>query len=345
MASSRVGLKEIAELSGMSVGNVSMVLRGLGHEARISAASQERILNAARQLNYQPNVYAKRLRMQTTNKLIIAVFFASSRHVNVMGSFFAGIHDLLCNVDHDLKPELTLYPYTKGHLIEEDALLRQGCFNGVLCMGMSTEDMEYLESVSIDAPIVVFNRVSAKHHYVYADNGNVGQIAARVFFKQGLRRVCLVTGQSVSTAGGERRDGFISECAKLGLELPEDRILRVSSRYEGGNEAATAILRRGQYPEGIFFSEDLMAVSAQHKLLLHGVKIPDQIRIISYNGSNSDMYIIPSLSTIQIPTEEMSRDCLALLQKAIHTPGKGQMNIVHKPLLVLQESTGNKQAL
>ena len=82
MAKARVGLKDIAELSGVSVGNVSMVLRGLGDKARISASSQERIFKAARQLNYKPNVYAQRLRLQNADKLIIAVFFASSPRVN-----------------------------------------------------------------------------------------------------------------------------------------------------------------------------------------------------------------------------------------------------------------------
>ncbi|MBP3453488.1 MAG: LacI family DNA-binding transcriptional regulator [Clostridia bacterium] len=345
MANKRVGLKDIAEASGMSVGNVSMVLRGLGDKARISPASQERILKATRELNYQPNVYAKRLRMQDTNKMIVAVFFATSRHVGVMGSFFSGIHEVLAEMPRDMKPELTLYPYTRGHLVEEDALIRQGCFNGLLFMGMSREDMDYIEKLKLDVPIVVFNRVSEHHHYVYADNGNVGQLAARLFYKVGLQRVCLVTAESVSTAGGERRDGFISECAKLGLELPENMILSVTPRYEGGKEAAERLLREKKIPEGIFFAEDLMAMSAQHYLLMHGLHIPQQVRIVGYSGSGSELYAIPSISSLRIPMEEMSRDCLILLRKAVDNPGCGPMNIIHKPIMILNESTGDTDNL
>lgn len=340
MAKKRIGLKDIAEASGMSVGNVSMVLRGLGDKARISAASQERILRVTRELNYQPNVYAKRLRMNDNNKLIVAVFFASSRHVSVMGSFFSGIHEVLAGMPGDMKPEITLYPYTRSHLSEEDALIRQGCFNGLLFMGMSLEDMNYIEELKLDVPIVVFNRVSAHHHYVYADNGNVGQLAARLFYNVGLRRVCLVTAESVSTAGGERRDGFISECARLGLTLTEDMILRVAPRYDGGHEAAQALLQAPQLPEGVFFAEDLTAMSAQHDLLLHGVQIPEQLRIIGYSGSSSELYAIPSISSLHIPLADMSRDCLLLLKKAIDNPNCGPMNIVHKPIMILHDSTG-----
>jgi DNA-binding LacI/PurR family transcriptional regulator len=49
---------------------------------------------------------------------------------------------------------------------------------------------------------------------------------------------------------------------------------------------------------------------------------------------------IPFLSNIRIPLEEISRDCLVLLDKAIRNPESGQMNIVHKPILILRESTG-----
>lgn len=340
MAKARVGLKDIAELSGVSVGNVSMVLRGLGDKARISASSQERIFKAARQLNYKPNVYAQRLRLQNADKLIIAVFFASSPRVNVMGSFFSGIHELLCGIKQEVKPEVTLHPYVRGKLFEQDHLIHQGCFDGMLCMGMSSEDMDYLESINISAPIVVFNRVSIHHHYVYADNGNVGQIAARVFFKFGVHNVCLVAGQSVTTAGNERQNGFVSECARLGLSLPEEMILHVPPCYEGGFQAAQRLLNAAHLPDAVFFSENEMAVPAQYELLHHSIRIPEQLRIICYSCNDNDFYAIPSLSNIQIPMEEMSRDCLILLQKAIQNSQSGQMYIVHKPILVLGESTG-----
>ncbi|MBQ3706054.1 MAG: LacI family DNA-binding transcriptional regulator [Clostridia bacterium] len=338
MEKNRVGLKEIAELSGMSVGNVSMVLRGLGDEARISKASQEKIQNAARQLNYKPNVYAKRLRMKA-DRMIVAVFFASSRHLSVMGAFFSGIHELLSGTG-DMKPEITLYPYTQGQLDRMDSVIREECFNGAIFMGMSSEDMDYLETVRIDTPIVVFNRISKIHHYVYADNQNVGELAARLFSRAGDAGVCLVSGRKLSTAGRERRDGFIGECARLGIPLPPERILQVTPGYEGGREAAEAVAAFGDSCRAVFFSDDQMGISALHELLIRGIRVPEQIKIICYNGSNSDMYSIPSLSNIRIPLEEISRDCLVLLDKAIRNPESGQMNIVHKPILILRESTG-----
>ena len=338
MAQKRVGLKQIAERAGMSVGNVSMVLSGRGDEARISKASQQRILDAAKALKYKPNVYAKRLRMQNANRLIIAVFFAPTRHVAVVGSFFAGIHDLLAEDKDDMKPDIVLYPYTQRHLRDANEQIRQTCFNGAVFMGMAAEDMDYLETLEIPAPIVLFNRISARHHYVYADNKNIGEIAARIFAQKGFRNVYLVTGRDVSTAGEERKQGFMDECRRLSLQLPQAHVLHVSSHYEGGKEAAQQIPDGPDMPDAIFFSEGLMGGSALHELLARGFRIPEQISLLSYSGGSSEMYTIPTLSTIQMPMEDMSRDCLVLLQQAIQHPERGQMSITHKPILVIRES-------
>ncbi len=338
MAQKRVGLKQIAELAGMSMGNVSMVLSGRGDEARISKASQQRILDAAKELQYKPNVYAKRLRMQNTGRLIIAVFFAPTQHVAVVGSFFAGIHDLLAGDKDDMKPEIVLYPYTQGHLRDADEQIHKTFFNGAVFMGMAADDLNYLEDLEISAPIVLFNRVSARHHYVYANNTNIGEIAAHIFAQKGLRNVYLVTGRDVSAAGEERRRGFIDECRRLGLPLPEAHVLRVSSRYEGGKEAAQLIPDGPNTPDAIFFSEGLMGGSALHGLLMRGFRIPEQISLLCYNGGSSEGYTIPTLSTIEMPMEEMSRDCLVLLLQAIQNPERGQMSITHKPILVIRES-------
>ncbi len=340
MAERRVGLKEIAARSGLSVGNVSMVLRGLGDTARISKASQERVLAAARELNYKPNVNAKKLR-QKNDRLTVALFFAPTRHVAVMGSFFSGIHDLLSGGESGMAPEIIIYPYVQGHLAEMDPLIREGSFNGAIFMGMSSEDFDYLEALDIPEPVVLFNRLSGKHHYVYADNANIGRIAARVLRRGNVRNACLVTGTHSSVAGHERAQGFTDECVRLGLNLPEETILRVSPGYDGGLEAAKQILAMPAMPDGVFFAEDLTGVSALYKLTVSGVQIPAQMKLICYNGGSSEIFTIPALSNLQMPMDEMSRDSLLLILKAIQNPAKGQMNVVHKPQLTLRESTGN----
>ena len=339
MAEKRAGLKEIAELAGMSIGNVSMVLSGRGDTARISKASQQKVFDAAKELNYKPNVYAKRLRTNNSGHIIIAVFFASSKNVAVIGSFFSGIHELLSDESFaESRPELVLYPYNQGQLRSLDQIVQQGCFHGAIFMGMSSDDFEYVENLTISQPVVVFNRVSARHHYVFTDNASIGKIAAQIFYKHGCRNVFLVTGHSVSPAGAQRRQGFIDECGKLGLSLPPDHILQVNPRFEGGKEAAFTIIERNMKPDALFFSEAFMVSGALHWLLLQNNSIFKKTVFATYSGDSIGVEnYIPGLSTIRMPMEDMSRDCLLLLLRAIHNPEFKHMNIMHKPITVIRD--------
>lgn len=334
----RVGLKEIAALAGMSVGNVSMVLSGQGDAARISKASQQRVLEAAKQLNYQPNVYAKRLRADNSDHIIIAVFFASTRHVSAIGSFFAGINGLFSDDAFGAsQPELVLYPYTQGQLRQLDSIIHQGYFHGAVFMGMSSADFEYMESLDISVPIVAFNRISSHHHYVYMDNASIGRIAAQIFSDDGFQRPYLITSRTVSSAGAERRQGFIEACQKLQMPLPEDHILYVGTRYEGGKEAALTILKRDPLPDALFFSEAYMVSSTLHWMLMQGGDAYKKIAFVSYTGdSDSEENSFPGISTIRMPMEEMSKDCIRLLLRAIQHPELKHINISHKPITIIR---------
>ncbi len=340
MAEKRAGLKEIAELAGMSVGNVSMVLSGRGDTARISKASQQKVFDAAKELNYKPNVYAKRLRTNNSGHIIVAVFFASSRNIAVIGSFFSGIHELLSDESFaESRPELVLYPYNQGQLRALDQIVQQSCFHGAIFMGMSSDDFEYVEKLTISEPVVVFNRVSTHHHYVFTDNASIGKIAAQIFYKRGCRNTFLITGRSISPAGNQRRQGFIDECEKLGLSLPPDHILQVNPRFEGGKEAAFAIIERDLKPDALFFSEAFMVSGALHWLLRQDSSIIQKIAFATYSADSIGVEnYIPGLTTIRMPMEEMSRDCLLLLLRAIQNPESRHMNIMHKPITVIRDT-------
>ena len=85
-------ITEIANQLGLSPGTVSVVLNGRGDKGRISKATQKRVKDAAREMGYQPNIYARRLRnsgIEETSQ-VIAVFWNSGYADDIMGSFFRG---------------------------------------------------------------------------------------------------------------------------------------------------------------------------------------------------------------------------------------------------------------
>ncbi len=339
MAEKRIGIKEIANLSGISAGNVSMILSGRGDEARISKAAQQRVLDAAHQLNYRPNIYAKRLRTQHTDRLLFAVFFTPDKHASIVGRFFAGIHDIMqADGGRSVPPEIVLYPYTRGHLSAVENTIRNSFFNGAVFMGMAHEDEAFLEQLALKTPVVLFNRRSEHYHSVCADNLSIGQIAARIFERNRVRRACLVTSRVLSLPGEERMYGFIDECARLNVPLPKELIFRLDTMLEGGQQAGQLIPLGETAPDAVFFSESFMAVSALHCLLRRGARIPEQTSLLCYGDESSEEYTIPALTSIRMPIEEMSYDCIRVLMEVSQSGSTEPTCTLHQPTLIVRES-------
>jgi len=338
MADKRVGIKEIANLSGISAGNVSMVLSGRGDEARISKSSQQRVMDAARQLNYRPNIYAKRLRMQHTDRPLIAVFFTPDKHAAIVGRFFAGIHDIVQAGKLGVVPEIVLYAYTRDRLADIKDTICSSFFNSAVFMGMSQKDSEFLERLALKLPVVLFNRRSEQYHSVCVDNPSIGHIAARLFAQNNCKRACLVTGKILSQPGKERMEGFIDECARVGVTLPPQLIYRVDAVSEGGKHAGQMIPLGENAPDVVFFSESFLAVSALPYLLRRGVSIPRQLSLMCYGDESSEEYALPSLTSIRMPIEAMSYDCVRVLME-VHQKGSIEPTCtLHQPALIIRES-------
>ncbi len=339
MADKRVGIKEIAALSGLSAGNVSMVLSGRGDEARISKSSQQRVLDAARQLNYRPNIYAKRLRLQNTDRPLIAVFFTPDKHATIVGRFFAGIHDIVQGDGwQGMLPEIALYPYTRDRLVDIEDTIHSSFFNSAVFMGMSQKDSKFLEKLALTVPVVLFNRRSTQYHSVCADNLSIGHIAARLFAQNGCKRACLVTGKVLSLPGKERVQGFVDECKRLGIALPQELIYHVDKVSDGGKQAGQLIPLDENAPDAVFFSESFLAVSTLPYLLRRGIQIPKQLSLICYGDESSEEFMLPSLTSIRVPIEAMSYDCVRVLME-VHQKGNIEPTCtLHQPSIIIRES-------
>ena len=111
--SGTIHIKQIAEQAGVSPGTVSLVLNGRGDELRISKVTQQRVKEVAKELNYQPNIYARRLRSTKTGKTskVIAVFWSTEFMDDMMGRFFLGMQKVLLDGGHEVEFFIQLFDY------------------------------------------------------------------------------------------------------------------------------------------------------------------------------------------------------------------------------------------
>ncbi|WP_127533636.1 LacI family DNA-binding transcriptional regulator [Paenibacillus kobensis] len=304
-------LKEIAQAAGVSIGTVSVVLNGRADELRIAKQTRDRILVVAKELDYHPNVAARRLRKAGEgSRPTIAIFWANDFPSELLGRFFSGIQHSILN--KGMQCEMIVQPFRPSELHLAKQLATDDLCNGAILTGISDEDLRFLEEAELKIPVVVFNRRLDKYSSFYVDDYEAGRKAAELFAASGRRHAGLIAPDVESSSILLRCKGFLEGCQSLGLQvLPEHERYAVLN-MGGGQEAAAAMLE-GQRPDALFFPNGIMAVGAVSAFQRAGVRIPEDLAIITYGNSEHEQYTVPSLTSMILPVEEMASSCLEIL--------------------------------
>lgn len=315
-----VSIKQLAESLNLSPGTISIVLNGHGDKMRISKATQNRVLEAAREMGYQPNIYAKRLRQGEggNQHKLIAVFNCYIKDVkNVLGRILYGIQTEIS--DKNLPVDILMQTYQLTKLSEKKELLSSTYCNGAIIYGVSEEDTAFLLNETFDIPIVIFNRPTEKYGSVYVEDYEAGRRVAQLFASSGCKNVGLIMPSKRSRAGSMRQLGFLDGCSQNGLVVAPQHIQEDVLSTEGGYVAAKRMLQSGSIPQGLFVQISEMAAGAIRAIRERGLQIPNEVKLVSYGDSQIEEYMTPSLTAIRMPIETMAAECLELVLNMIDT--------------------------
>lgn len=157
-----VQIRQIAERLQLSPGTVSIVLNGRGDSMRISKATQQRVQAMAKEMNYQPNMNARRLRQAAGEKAsyIIAVYWCNDFLDELLGKFFQGAY--LITKNSKLNVEIVVQPYEFNELKKYRENMNSNRYNGVIIGGASEDDLSFMEAMDFNIPIILMNRQSNK---------------------------------------------------------------------------------------------------------------------------------------------------------------------------------------
>src|SRR5690606_23429674 len=177
---------------------------------------------------------------------------------------------------------------------------------------------------------------------VYVDTYEFGRKTAELFMSRGHKKVGTITPDYLLNSDNNLRlRGFVEACEKYDLELKEQHIQVAPMIMEGGNIAASKIIENETaLPSAIYFPLGLMAVAALPQFHRAGVKIPDQMEVLTYGDSEAEKYSVPSLSTVKLPVEEMSTACIRLALGIIHDNSINSKSIVFETPFIFRDSCG-----
>lgn len=329
-------IKQIAEKTGYSQSTVSIVLRNRAEERKIPEKTQRIILQAAKELNYQPSMAARRLRSgEQDESLQIALLWAQDFRASMMVRFLKGLRSGIEKMQ--LKIHLTVIPYSTGELEKEKLLRSRNGYHGAIICNASEEDMKFLHTARLPVPVVLYNRESEQYSTVCMDNAGIGQMAAEILKQGGSRRVQMFAS-AAKFPGAEKRDAAFEQRAKeLGLEVMPV-IFCESSREQG--RSIVINLSKENLPDGIFCGSDAIALGVLRGLHEKNVACPQRVKVLAVGNGEPEAaaFSVPSLSVISLPMEEMAEECLKMLADTLTGVQSGISSRELPVRMILRES-------
>lgn len=324
MTKKRVTLADVARLAGLSSAAASMILTGRP-DTRLSAEAHERVHAAAAQLGYRPNVAARALRTDKTRTIaFISDYVATTRFASglIRGALEAAEH-----ANHFmLVLETGGEPAREVQAIEA-ALDRQ--VDGIIFAAMRAREV-FVPDVPASTRVVMLNGTSAKFKTsILPDEFDGGRRAVQLLYEAGHREhVALVGHNELVERGLFRSETVARRLAGIhnAMEAHGMRFAAEESCWEWepqhGYELVSKILKSGQPIRALLCLNDRLAFGAYQALAEAGLKVPDDVSIVSFDNDEISTYLRPALTTIGLPHEEMGREAARRLLSPVDEPAE-----------------------
>ncbi|ABV32961.1 LacI family DNA-binding transcriptional regulator [Pseudothermotoga lettingae] len=322
-------LKDVANLTNVSISTVSKVLNGKG---RVSEKKRREILKVARQLGYTPNYHARTM-ARRSRILTIGLIVP-----DITNPFFAKLTkgvEKTCGED-----ALIILMDSFRNLEREEKLIKNARFFGIdgIIIGNSRVNDELVLEVSKYIPVVVFDKDYECENVVsiVLDNYHGAYSATKHLIENGCTHVVHLGGTHELFVSLQRANGYEAAMRESGFQ---PRIFATGYDENKGYENMKKILKQGETVDGIFCMNDLVAMGAMKAVKEFGLNIPKDIAIVGFDDDENLCEIIsPSLSSVHQPVEEMGQISAKLLFELIKKDLKIK-RYVFSPHLVIRQSS------
>ena len=166
--------------------------------------------------------------------------------------------------------------------------------------------------------------------------------AVKALINQGHRKIGMISGTLADPANGYARfHGYKRALEESGIEYNEDLVRIGNYRYESGVEAMKYFLQQSDKPTAVFSATDEMAIGAIHAIQDEGLKVPDDISIISVDNSRMASMVRPQLSTVAQPMYDIGAVSMRLLTKLMKKENVDESKVVLPHELITRQSVGS----
>jgi LacI family transcriptional regulator len=293
-------------------------------------------MKAAKVLDYRPNALARSLLHQRTHTLGLLV-------TNIANSFFAeitrGVEDVcrkrgyslfICNTDRN--------PTIVENYI---GVLREKRVDGVLVMAGGAAGPQPFEALPGQGiPVVVIGRFDIPLPAIRIDNVKGGWMAASHLIQLGHRQIGILLGPRKSTTSQDVLRGYRQAFEEYGISVPKDWVLYGDGQAESALPLADRLLQSTPRPTGLLTITDQVAIGAIRAALNLGLRVPQDISVVGYDGIQLASLMSPALTTLSIPLHHIGATAAEMLLR-LGAGGLVDHTVWFVPELTVRESTGS----
>ncbi|MXO90871.1 LacI family DNA-binding transcriptional regulator [Altererythrobacter aquaemixtae] len=288
----------MAERAGVSQSTVSRALAG---STAITVATRDRVLAAAKELDYMVDTRAARLRKGSTGTLAVVVICRPGEMASDINPFYFSLLGSVCAAASKQDIETIVSFQSK----EEEFFGRyedRGQADGLIVIGTTSNHAawEHFRALSDDHATAFWGSPYEDLDWIRSDNYEGGILATRRLIDAGCRDIVHIgaTG-SPQLQFHERYEGFLAAMDEAGLEPHFVEIDGALDRDAQGRKAVSDLLDRKQPFDGIFAVCDSIALGALNELRNRNVDVPSQCSLIGFDGIMAGNHTRPPLSTIE----------------------------------------------
>ncbi len=327
-------IEDIATAAGVSKATVSRVLNGT---ATVSDDVKKRVNVAVKKFDYQPNINARRLAGGSGGS--IALVLEESTEEFFGNPFWRAVVDGFITEVARKHQHPVLFFHSKDETDRELVnVLMRGNYDAVAIFGWH-RDIKMLERYIPENMRIVFGGrqgESERFTYVGVDNTLGAEMATTHLIDRGCKNILTITGDLSVESGRERLVGYKNALAAAGIPVKTQNILDGDYSRDSARKSIAKFLTKSASFDSIFAANDLMAMAAIEVLNENGIRVPEDVKVIGFDGIEQAATFKTPLSTIAQPSYELGNRVAGQLTLP---QSEGLQNIELALELIVRKST------
>lgn len=330
-----VTIKDIARSLCISVSTVS---RALTDDKNIRKETRDMVVEEAKRLGYKRNPVAMNLKMGRTNTIGVIV---PEMHTPYAATVINGIQEVLYKMNQ--KVMIAESDENPDRELENLRMMEQFMVDGlIVCQCSYQKNIEEYRKMAEDGTAIVFyDRIphGLDVPQVLVDDNVDSYFMVEHLIRLGRKRIAYLQGPDDIYNSYERGEGYREAMEKFGLYDPQ-LIVKTGMTFRDGADAIDRLLRKGVDFDAVYAFTDTLAIGAQNRLRALEKKVPDEIAVAGFSGTELSTIVSPQITTMEPPLEEMGRKAAEMVMEKINHPEVENKKVVLKTMMKCRESTG-----